>query len=177
MTSCEVHDADRCYVGRQDRHRDEDRHQDRLRQEHQHQDRRDVRHQDHQVRQCEEQNQYVGHQGRLGHRYVGRQDRQCEGHLGHQDLDDCQDQDGIQRHQDRGVRHQDQDGNQDEIHQERRDHLEEEELADQLQTLGLEEAEWVEPQEHQDREEAYRLVACSEELTVSTAQDALMALG
>jgi len=177
VTSCEVHDADRCYVGRQDRHRDEDRHQDRLRQEHQHQDRRDVRHQDHQVRQCEEQNQYVGHQGRLGHRYVGCQDRQCEGHLGHQDLDDCQDQDGIQRHQDRGVRHQDQDGNQDEIHQEQRDHLEEEELVDQLPTLALEEAEWVERQERQDREEACRLVAYQEELTVSTAQVALTASG
>ena len=177
MTSCEVHDADRCYVGRQDRHRDEDRHQDHLRQEHQLRDRRDVRHQDHQVRRCEEQNQYVDHQGHLGHRYEDHQVHQYEGHLGHQDLDDCQDQDGNQRHQDRGVRHQDQDGNQDVIHQERRDHLEEEELADQLQTLGLEEAEWVEHQEHQDREEAYRLVACPEELTVSTAQDALMALG
>ena len=177
MTSCEVHDADRCYVGRQDRHRDEDRHQDRLRQDHRHQGRRDVRHQDHQVRQCEEQILYVDRQDRLGHRYVGHQDRQCEGHLGHQDLDDCQDQDGIQRHQDRGVGHQDQDGNQDVIHQERRGHLEEEELADQLQTLGLEEAEWVEHQEHQDREEAYQLVACPEELIVSTAQDALMALG
>jgi hypothetical protein len=164
-------------VGHQDRHRDEDRHQDRLRREHQHQDRRDVRHQDHQVRQCEEQSLYVGRWDRLGHRYVGHQDRQCEGHLDHQDLDDCQGQDGIQRHQDRGVHHQDQDGNQDVIHQERRDHLEEEELAVQLQTLGLEEAEWVEHQEHRDREEAYRLVACQEELTVSTAQDALMALG
>jgi hypothetical protein len=50
-------------------------------------------------------------------------------------------------------------------------------LADQLQTLGLEEAEWVEHQEHQDREEAYRLAACPEELTVSTAQDVPMALG
>ena len=177
MTSCEVHDADRCYVGRQDRHRDEDRHQDRQHQDRQHQGRRDVRHQDHQVRRCEEQNQYVDHQDHLGHRYEDHQVHQYEGHLGHQDLDDCQDQDGNQRHQDRGVRHQDQDGNQDVIHQERRDHLEEEELADQLQTLGLEEAEWVEHQEHQDREEAYRLVACPEELTVSTAQDALMALG
>ena len=177
MTSCEVHDADRCYVGRQDRHQDEDRHQDHLRQEHQLQDRRDVRHQDHQVRQCEEQNLYVGHQDRLGHQYVGHQDRQCEGHLDHQDLDDCQDQDGNQRHQDRGVRHQDQDGNQDEIHQELRDRLEEVELVDQLQTLGLEEAEWVERLERLDREEACRLVACQEELTVSTAQVALTASG
>lgn len=119
----------------------------------------------------------MGRRDRLGHRYEDHQVRQCVGHLGHQDLDDCQDQDGNQRHQDRGVCHQDQDVNQDVIHQERRDHLEEEELAVQLQTLGLEEAEWVEQQEHQDREEAYRLVACPEELTVSTAQDALMALG
>jgi hypothetical protein len=46
------------------------------------------------------------------------------------------------------VRHQDQDGNQDEIHQEQRGRLEEAELADQLQTSGLEEAEWVERQGH-----------------------------
>jgi hypothetical protein len=164
-------------VGRQDHHRDEDRHQGRLRQDHQHQDHRDVRHQDHQVRRGEEQNQYVGHQDHQGH--------QCEGHLGHQyedrqdhqGLDDCQDQDGNQRHQGRGVRHQDQDGNQDEIHQEQRDHLEEEELVGQLQTLGPEEAEWVERLERQDREEACRLVACQEELTVSTAQVALTASG
>ena len=46
-----------------------------------------------------------------------------------------------------------------------------------MQTLALEEAEWVERQERQDREEACRLVACREELTVSTAQVALTALG
>ena len=148
VTSCEVHDADRCYVGRRDRHRDEDRHQGRLRQDHQHQGRRDVRHQDHLGHQCEEQIQYVDHQDHLGHQYEDRLGHQCVDHLGHQGLDDCQDQDGIQRHQGRGVRHQDQDGNQDEIHQELRDRLEEVELVDQLPTLGLEEAEWVERQGH-----------------------------
>jgi hypothetical protein len=51
------------------------------------------------------------------------------------------------------------------------------ELVDQLPTLGLEEAEWVERLERLDREEACRLVACLEELTVSTAQVALTALG
>jgi hypothetical protein len=51
------------------------------------------------------------------------------------------------------------------------------ELVDQLQTLGPEEAEWVERLEHLDHEEACRLVACLEELTVSTAQVALTALG
>ena len=75
------------------------------------------------------------------------------------------------------MRHQVQDGNQDEIHQELRDRLEEVELVDQLPTLALEEAEWVERQERQDREEACRLVACLEELTVSTAQVALTASG
>ena len=175
MTSCEVHDADRCYVGRQDRRRDEDRHQDHLRQEHQLRDRRDVRHQDHQVRRCEEQNQYVDHQGHLGHRYEDHQVHQYEGHLDHQDLDDCQDQDGNQHHQGRGERHQDQDGNQDEIHLELHDRLEEAELADQLRTLGQEEAVWVVHQERQDREETCRLVACLEELTVSTVQVALTA--
>jgi hypothetical protein len=179
-----VHDADRYYVGRQDRRRDEDRHQDHLRQEHQLRDRRDVHHQDHQVRRCEEQNQYVDHQGHLGHRYEDHQVHQYEDHQGHQDLDDCQDQDGNrrhqgrgERHQGRGERHQGQDGNQDEIHQELRDRLEEVELVDQLPTLGLEEAEWVERLERLDREEACRLVACLEELTVSTAQVALTALG
>jgi hypothetical protein len=172
-----VHDADHYCAGRQDRRQDEDLHQDRLRREHQHQGRRDVRHQDHQVRQCEEQNQYVDHQGHLGHRYEDHQVHQFEGHQDHQDLDDYQDQDGIRRHQGRGVGHRDQDGSQDERHQELRDHLEEGELVDQLQTLGLEEAEWVERLEHPDREEAYRLVAYQEELTVSTAQDALTALG
>ena len=46
-----------------------------------------------------------------------------------------------------------------------------------MPTLGLEEAGWVEHQERQDHEEACRLVACQEELTVSTAQVALTALG
>jgi len=46
-----------------------------------------------------------------------------------------------------------------------------------LQTSGLEEAEWVVHQERQVREEACRLVAYQEELTVSTAQVALMASG
>jgi hypothetical protein len=164
-------------VGHQDRHRDEDRHQDRLRQDRQHQGRRDVRHQDHQVRQCGEQNQFVDHQGHLGHRYEDHQGHLCVGHQDHQDLDDYQDQDGIRRHQGRGVGHRDQDGSQDERHQEQRDHLEEEELVDQLQTLGPEEAEWVERLEHQDREAACRLAAYQEELTVSTAQVALTALG
>ena len=175
MTSCEVHDADRCCVGHQDRRRDEDRHQERLRQDHQHQGRRDVRHQDHQGRRDEEQIQYVGHQD--------RQVRQCEDHQVHlyegpqdrQGQDDCQDQDGNQHHQGRGVGHQDQGGNQDEIHQELPDHLEEAEWVDQWPTLGLEEAESVERPERQDHEEACRLVACPEELTESTAQDALMA--
>ena len=175
MTSCEVHDADRCYEGRQDRHRDEDRHQDRLRQDRQHQGRRDVHHQDHQVRQCEEQNQYADHQDRLGHQCEDHQVRLCEDRQDHQDLDDCQDQDGNQHHLGRGERHQDQDGNQDEIHQELRDHLEEAELGDQLQTLGLEEAGWVVHQERQDREEACRLAAYQEELTELTAQVALTA--
>ena len=146
VTSYEVRDADH-YVGRRDRHQDEDRHQGRLRQDHQHQDRRDVRHRDHQdhrVRQCEEQSQYVGHQVHL--------DRQCEDHQvhlyeDHQGLDDCQDQDGNQRHQGRGVGHQDLGGNRDEIHQGLHGHLEEEELADQLTTSDLEEAEWVERRE------------------------------
>jgi hypothetical protein len=135
-------------VGHQDRRRDEDRRQDRLRQVHQHQDRRDVRHQDHQVRQCEEQNQYVGRQDLLGHQYEGRQVHLCVGRQDHQGLDDCQDQDGNQHHQDRGERHQDQDGNQDELHQELHDRLEEAEWVDQLPTLGPEEAEWVERQGH-----------------------------
>ena len=68
------------------------------------------------------------------------------------------------------MRHQDQDGNQDEIHQELRVRLEEEELADQMTTSGQEEAEWVVHQERQDREEACRLVTCQEELTELTAQ-------
>jgi hypothetical protein len=150
-------------VGRQDRHQDEDRHQGRLRRDHQHQDHRDVHqgHQDLLVRQCEEQNQYVGRQDRLGHQYEDHQVHLCVGHQDRQDLDDCQDQDG----------------NQDELHQEQRDRLEEVELVDQLQTLDQEEAEWVERQERQDREEACRLVACLEELTVSTAQVALTASG
>jgi hypothetical protein len=166
-------------VGHQDRHRDED-HQGYLCQDRQHQGRQDVRHQDHQVRQCGEQNQFVDHQGHLGHRYEDHQGHLCVGHQDHQDhqdLDDYQDQDGIRRHQGRGVGHRDQDGSQDERHQEQRDHLEEEELVDQLQTLGLEEAEWVERLEHQDREAACRLAAYQEELTVSTAQVALTALG
>ena len=173
MTSCEGHDADRCYADHQDHHRDEDRHQDHLRQEHQLRDRRGVRHQDHQGRQVAERNQDVGRQDHLGHQYAVHQDLYAV----HQGQDDCQDQDGNQHHQDRGVRHQDQDGNQDEIHQELRDRLEEVELVDQLPTLGLEEAEWVERLERLDREEACRLVACLEELTVSTAQVALTASG
>ena len=175
MTSCEVHGADRCYVGHQDRRRDEDRHQGRLRQDRQHQGRRGVRHQDHQGRQDEEQNQYVGHQDHQGRRDEGHQVHLYEGHQG---LDDCQDRDGNQHHQGRGVRHQDQGGNQDEIHQELPDHLEEVEWVDQMQTLGLEEAELVEHlgrQERQGHEEACRLVVCPEELTESTAQVALMA--
>jgi hypothetical protein len=137
-------------VGRQDRHQDEDRHQGRLRRDHQHQDHRDVHqgHQDLLVRQCEEQNQYVGRQDRLGHQYEDHQVHLCVGHQDRQDLDDCQDQDGNQHHQGRGARHQDQDGNQDEIHQELHGRLEEAEWVDQLQTLGLEEEEWV---EHQGR--------------------------
>ena len=144
MTSCEVHDADRCYEGHQDRHQDEDRHQGRLRQGHQLRDRRDVRRQDHQVRPCEVQNQYVGRQDRRGHQYEGHQGQYED----HQDQDDCLDQDGNQHHQGRGVRHQGQDGNQDETHQERHDHLEEVEWVDQLPTLGRAEAEWVEHQGH-----------------------------
>ena len=46
------------------------------------------------------------------------------------------------------MRHQDQDGNRDELHQELRDRPEEAEWVDQLQTLGLEEAEWAERQGH-----------------------------
>lgn len=46
-----------------------------------------------------------------------------------------------------------------------------------MQTLGLEEAEWVEHQGHLDREEACRLVAFQEELTESTALVALTAWG
>lgn len=177
MTSCEVHDADRYYVGHQDRHQDEDRHQGRLRQELQLQDRRDVRHQDHQVRQCAVQNQYVGRQDRQGHQYEDHLGHLYVGHQDHQGRGDCQDQDGNQRHQDRGVRHQDQDGNQDVLHPERHDHLEEVEWVDQLPTLGRAEAEWVEHQERLDHEVACRLVAYQEELTESTAQGALTALG
>jgi len=174
VTSCEVRDVDRYYVGHQDRHQDEDRHQGRLRQVHQHQVRRDVRHQDHQVRQVAEQNQYEDHQGR---QYEDHQDHLYEDHQDHLDLDDCQDQDGNQRHQGRGVRHQDQDGNQDEIHQEQRDRLEEAGWVDQLPTSDLEEVGLVAHQERQDHEEACRLVACQEELIVSTAQVALTASG
>jgi hypothetical protein len=180
VTSFEVHDADRCYAGRRDRHQDEDRHQGRLRQDRQHQDRRDVRHQDHQdhrVRQCEEQSQYVGRQVHLGHQCEDHQVHLYEGHQDRQGRDDCQDQDGNQRHQDRGVRRQAQDGNQGELHQGQHDHLEEAEWVDQLPTLGPEEAEWVEHQERSDHEEACRLVACQEELTESTAQVALTASG
>jgi hypothetical protein len=46
-----------------------------------------------------------------------------------------------------------------------------------LQTLGLEEAGWVESQGHLDREEACQLVAFQEELIESTAQVALTASG
>jgi hypothetical protein len=141
-------------VGHRDRHRDEDRHRDRLRQDHQHQGRRDERHQDHQgrqvhrVRQYEEQNQYVVHQDHQVRQYEDRPVHLYEVHQDHQGLDDCQDQDENQHHQVRGERHQDQDGNQGELHQELRDHLEEAEWDDQLQTLGQEEAEWVERQGH-----------------------------
>jgi hypothetical protein len=133
-------------VGHQDRRQDEDRHQGRLRQVHQLQDRRDVRHQDHQVRRCEEQNQYEGRQEHQVHQCEGRRVLPYEGLQVHQDQDDYQDQDGNQRHQDQDARHQDQDGNQ--HHQDQdvdlqglHDHLEVEELDDQLQTLGQEEAE------------------------------------
>jgi hypothetical protein len=51
------------------------------------------------------------------------------------------------------------------------------EWVDLLPTSGLVEAEWVVHQERQDHEEACRLVACQEELTESTAQVALTALG
>lgn len=145
-----MHDADRCYVGHQDRHRDEDRHQDRLRQDRQHQGRQDVRHQDHQVRQCGEQNQFVDHQGHLGHRYEDHQGHLCvdhqaqyadhQGHL-------CEDhQDQYVDHQGQ-VENQDQDGNLRlcglEVHYlEQLFDLEEEELDDQKETLGQEEAEW-----------------------------------
>jgi hypothetical protein len=139
-----------------------------------------VRHQDHQVhqvRQCEEQNQFVGRQDHQDRQYEDRQDRPYEDHQDHQDLDDYQDQGENQGelHQGQGVRHQDQDGNQDESHQELRDRLEEAESADQLPTLGLEEAEWAERQGHRDHEEACRLVAFQEESTESTAQVALRA--
>lgn len=46
-----------------------------------------------------------------------------------------------------------------------------------MQTLGLEEAGWVERQGHLDHEEACQLVAFQEELIESTAQVALMASG
>jgi hypothetical protein len=164
-------------VGHQDRRQDEDRHQGRLRQVHQHQDRRDVRHQDHLGRQVAEQNQYVDRQDHQGHQYEDHQVHLYEDHQVHQVRDDCQDQDGNQRHQGRGVRHQDQDGNQDEIHQEQRDRLEEAEWVDQLQTSDLEEVGLVAHQERQDHEGACRLVACQEELIVSTAQVALTASG
>jgi hypothetical protein len=167
-------------VGRQDRHQDEGRHQDRLRQDHQHQGLRDVRRQDHRVRQYEEQSQYVDHQDHQVRQYEDRQDHQVhqyEDHQDHQVQDDYLDQDGNQHHQGRGVRRQDQDGNQDELHQELRDHLEEAEWVDQLPTLGLEEAGWVEHQGHLDHAEAYRLVAFPEELTESRAQVALTASG
>lgn len=179
-TSCEVRDADRCYVGHQDRHQDEDRHQGRLRQDHQHQGRRDVRHQDHQdhqVRQCEEQNLYVGRQDHQVRQCEDHQDHQYEDHQDHQGLDDCQDQDENQHHQGQGVRHQGQDGNQDELHQELHGRLEEAEWVDQLPTLGPEEEGLVEHQERLDHEEACRLVACQEELTESTALVALTASG
>ena len=177
MTSCEVHDADHCYVDHQDRRRDEDRHQDRLRQDRQRQGRRDVRHQDRQGRQVAEQNQYVGRQDHLGHQYEDHQVHLYEDHQDRQGLDDCQDQDGNQHHQGRGERHQDQDGNQDAIHQELHDRLEEAGWVGLMPTLGLEEAGWVARQERRDHEEACRLVACPEELTESTAQVALTALG
>ena len=46
-----------------------------------------------------------------------------------------------------------------------------------MQTLGPEEAGWVERQGYLDREEACRLVAFQEELTESTAQVAPTASG
>jgi hypothetical protein len=167
-------------VGRQDRHQDEGRHQDRLRQDHQHQGRRDVRRQDlqgHRVRQCEEQSQYVDHQGHQVRQCEDHRVRQYEDHQDHQVLDDYLDQDGNQHHQGRGVGRQDQDGNQDELHQELRDHLEEVEWVDQWPTLGLEEAGWVEHQGRLDHAEAYRLLAFPEELTELRAQVALTASG
>jgi len=160
-------------VGRQDRRRDEDRHQDHQRQDRQHQGRRDVRHQDHQGRQVAEQNQDEDRQDHLGHQYEVHQDLYAV----HQGQDDCQDQDGNQHHQGRGVRPQDQDGNQDELHQEIHGRLEEAEWVDQLPTLGPEEEGWVEHQERLDHEEAFRLVACQEELTELTALVALTASG
>ena len=183
-----MRDVDRYYVGRQDRHRDEDRlRQGRLRQVHQYEDHQDHQdhqvHQVHQVHQYEEQNLYVGRQDRQdrqAHQCEDHQDRQGHQYEDRQDQDDYLDQDGNQRHQGRGVGHQDQDGNQDELHQALRDRLEAAEWADQLPTLGLEAAEWAERQghrEHRDHEEACRLVAFQEELTESTAQVALTAWG
>jgi hypothetical protein len=139
-----------------------------------------VRHQDHQghrVRQCEEQNQYVDRQDHLVRQYEDHQVHPFEDHQDHQGLDDCPDQDENQHHQGRGVRPQDQDGNQDELHQEIHGRLEEAEWVDQLPTLGPEEEGWVEHQERLDHEEAFRLVACQEELTELTALVALTASG
>ena len=163
VTSCEVHDVDRCVDrrGRQDHRRDVDRHQGRLRQEH-HRGRRDV-HQDH---QDEDQNQDV-HQDH----------RRRQGHRG----EDRQDQDGI--HQDRrGVRHQVRVGHQD--HQDDRqdqdgNRLDRDvtyrepcvdqvvaECADLLKKQDQEVAEWEDGLQADAHlaacQEAFRLVACLE---------------
>jgi hypothetical protein len=132
VTSYEVRDADH-YVGRRDRHQDEDRHQGRLRQDrhqgHLHQDHQVERHQGH---QDEGQNQDVN-QGHRGHqyedhqdRYVAHQDHQC---VGHQDQDVNQGQDAIQDQDGNRLGHQDAD------HQVQHDHQEAEVLVDQRQTL------------------------------------------
>jgi hypothetical protein len=132
VTSYEVRDADH-YVGRRDRHQDEDRRQGRLRQDrhqgHLHQDHQVERHQGH---QDEGQNQDVN-QGHRGHqyedhqdRYVAHQDHQC---VGHQDQDVNQDQDAIQDQDGNRLGHQDAD------HQVQHDHQEAEVLVDQRQTL------------------------------------------
>ena len=71
--------------------------------------------------------------------------------------------------------HQDLGGNRDELHQGLHGHLEEEEWVDQLPTLDLEEAEWVERRVHQGHEAAFRLVAYQEELIELTVQVALTA--
>ena len=163
MTSCEVHDVDRCVDrrGRQDHRRDEDRRQDRLHQERR-RDRRGV-HQDHQVHQDEDQNQDV-----------------LQGHQDHRD-EDRQGQDGI-RQGHRGVRHQDRDelqGHRDGRQDQDGNHLDLDEMyqepcadqvaagcADLLKKQDQEVAEWedgLQGDAHQAAcREAFRLVACLE---------------